>query len=164
MDYGHPIHTTFFWNIIIQSTSHDDLTEKSVLAKPPIKWWWCKKNLWNGKKLKLHFVIWRKNCFRRILSAGSQDWDLPQIFKSMDGSSWKKIYYISFYSIFSLWMACFNSNVNDLDFVPKDKSKLIKIVAKTVQDWKFMLKLCFKIHLCTILWLKTLHFWPHLFA
>ena len=26
-------------------------------------------------------------------------------------------------------MACFNSNINDLDFVPKDKSKVVKIVA-----------------------------------
>ena len=36
-----PEHTTFFWNIIIQLTSHDDLTEKLVallvsLAKAPI--------------------------------------------------------------------------------------------------------------------------------
>ena len=29
------VHTASFWNIIIQWTSHDDLTEKLVLAKPP---------------------------------------------------------------------------------------------------------------------------------
>ena len=62
-------HTTSLWNIIIQSTSHDDLTEKLVAfvssAKPPMKWLLRKKNWWNGKTLKQHFVIWRKNCFRR---------------------------------------------------------------------------------------------------
>ena len=62
-------HTTSFWNIIIQLTSHDDLTEKSVLAKPANKIMMVKKKTcWNGKKSKLHFVIWRKNCFHRILS------------------------------------------------------------------------------------------------
>ena len=30
-----PVHTASFWNIIIQWTSHDDLTEKWVLEKPP---------------------------------------------------------------------------------------------------------------------------------
>ena len=30
-----PWHTASFWNIIIQRTSHDYLTEKLVLAKPP---------------------------------------------------------------------------------------------------------------------------------
>ena len=30
-----PLHTESFWNIIIQWTSHDNLTEKLVLAKPP---------------------------------------------------------------------------------------------------------------------------------
>ena len=61
MPISHPIwHTVSFWNIIIQWTSHDDLTEKNFfLSKPPIKWWWWKKSL-NGKNLKLHFVIWQK--------------------------------------------------------------------------------------------------------
>jgi hypothetical protein len=32
---GYQRHTKSFWNIIIQWTSHDDLTEKLVLPKPP---------------------------------------------------------------------------------------------------------------------------------
>ena len=52
------------------------------------------KNLWKDINSKLPFVIWQKNCFRRIQI------DLEA--KRMDGSSWKKIYYISFYSILNL--------------------------------------------------------------
>ena len=35
--YVNTVHTVSFWIIIIQRTSHDDLTEKIVLPKPPIK-------------------------------------------------------------------------------------------------------------------------------
>ena len=48
-------HTTSFWNIIIQRTSHDDLTEKLVSlvsSSKLVKW----------QNVKLHFVIWQKNC------------------------------------------------------------------------------------------------------
>ena len=38
-------HNTSFWNINIQLTSHDDLTEKSVLAKPANKIIMVKKKL-----------------------------------------------------------------------------------------------------------------------
>ena len=51
------MHTASFWNIIIQWTSHDDLTEKTVLPKPPIKMMVVKKNSLNGKNLNLHFVF-----------------------------------------------------------------------------------------------------------
>ena len=66
---------------------------------------------------------------------------LAQIFKSIwRSNAWMDpleiffllyqflLYFLQFKS-FPPWMACFNSNINDLDFVPKDKSKLVKIVA-----------------------------------
>ena len=90
-----------FWNIIIQRISHDDLTEKLLVSN----------------------FIGRPN-LQIILEA-----------KSMDEFSWKKSCYIILYSIFcSLspfhreWLA-FIQNNNGLDFLPKGKSKLVKIVA-----------------------------------
>ena len=43
-------------------------------------------------------------------------------------------YFLQFKS-FPPWMACFNSNINDLDFVTKDKSKVVKIVANWGHSW-----------------------------
>ena len=49
-----PVHTASFWNIIIQWTSHDDLTEKLVSlfsSAKLVKW----------QNVKLQFGIWQKN-------------------------------------------------------------------------------------------------------
>ena len=88
--------------------------------------------LLNGKNVKQHFVSWQKNC----LCLTSLD---DQIFKSFrKPNPWINLIEINFYQFllyflqfksFLPWMASFNSNINDLDFVPKDKSKLVKIVA-----------------------------------
>ena len=94
----------------------------------------AKKNSLNGKNLKMHF--------RRISSAGSLEWHLAQIFKSFwKPNPWmllKKnlldqflLYFLQFKS-FSPWMACFNSNINDLG---KDKSNFVMIVA----NWGYSL-------------------------
>ena len=85
-------HTASFWNITIQLTSHDDLTEKLVSLVSSAK-------LVKWQNVKLHFVIWQKNC----LCLTSLD---DQIFKSFWKSNpWmnlleKNFYYISFYSSF----------------------------------------------------------------
>ena len=70
-----------------------------------------KKTSWNGKNLKLCFVIWRKNCFRWILS-GLRFGKIFQInleAKSIDGSCsiFFSITYISFYSFFFCRFSCF---------------------------------------------------------
>ena len=86
------------------------------------------------QNVKLPFVIWQKNW----LCLTSLD---DQIFKSFwKPNPWmnlleKKIllYQFLFYFLqvksFPPWMACFNSNINDLEFVTKEKLKLVKIVA-----------------------------------
>ena len=107
------LHTASSWNIIIQWTSHDDLTEKTVLPKPPMKWWWWIFFFVKWQKLKLHFVIWQKNC----LCLTSLD---DQIFKSFwKPNPWMNLlefffllyqfllYFLQFKS-FPPWMACFN--------------------------------------------------------
>ena len=121
------LHTTSFWNIIIHRIFHDDLTEKlvSLFSKAKfVKWQKCKTALCDltEKLLVSNFIGWPN--LQIILEA-----------KSMDESSWKKIllyqfllYFVQFKS-FLPWMAYYNSNINDLDFVTKDKSKLVKIVA-----------------------------------
>jgi hypothetical protein len=110
------LHTASFWNIIIQWTSHDDLTEKTILPKPPMKWWWWSFYFVKWQKLKLYFVIWQKNylCLTSFYD---------QIFKSF----WKPslefffqlyqflLYFLQF-KFFPPWMACFNPNINDLEF------------------------------------------------
>ena len=70
------IHTTSFWNIIIQRTSHDDLTEKLVslvsLAKF-VKWQKCKTALCDlTEKLLVSNFIGRPN-LQIILEAKSMD-------------------------------------------------------------------------------------------
>ena len=86
------------------------------------------------QNVKLHFVIWQKNC----LCLTSLD---DQIFKSFwKPNPWMNfldffflLYHFLFYFLqiksFPPWMAGFNSNINDLDFVTKKKLKLVKIVA-----------------------------------
>ena len=79
-------HTASFWNIIIQMTSHDDLTE-------------TKNRQWNDdddiffsvkwQKLKLHFVIWQKNCLC-LTDIEQPNLQIILEAKSMDESSWKK--------------------------------------------------------------------------
>ena len=72
-------HTRSVWNIIIQWTSYDDLTEKNS----------CFISLLS-KTCQIPFVIWQKNCLRLILSGWRFDSNL-QInleVKRMDGSSW----------------------------------------------------------------------------
>ena len=83
-------HTTSFWNIIIQLTSHDDLTEKLF----------CPNRQWNNddekqfsvkwQKLKLHFVIWQKN-WLCLTDIGHPNLQIILEAKSMNESSWKKI-------------------------------------------------------------------------
>ena len=78
------IHTTSFWNIIIQRTSHDDLTEKLVslvsLAKF-VKWQECKTALClTSLDDQIFKSFWKPNPWMNLLE--------------------KKIYYISFYSTF----------------------------------------------------------------
>ena len=47
---GSLLHTKFFWNIVIQWTSHDDFFHFTV-------WWSKRKNLLNDRNSKMHFVI-----------------------------------------------------------------------------------------------------------
>ena len=117
-------HTASFWNIIIQWTSHDDLTEKLVSlfsSAKLVKW----------QNVKLQFGIWQKNW----LCLTSFD---DQIFKSFwKPNPWmnlleKKIllyqflFYFLQFKFLPPWMACFNWNINDLDF---DLSRLRLIEA-----------------------------------
>ena len=119
-------HTTSFCNIIIQLTSHDDLTEKLiswVSAAKLVRWQNVKLQLCDlTEKLFVSNFIGRPN-LQIILEV-----------KSMDESPWKKIllyqfllYFLKFKS-FSPWMACFNQYFHDLNFFSKCKSKLVKIV------------------------------------
>ena len=71
-----PPHTASFWNIIIQLTSHDDLTEKFVslvsLAKL-VKWQKCKTALCDlTEKLLVSNFIGQPN-LQTILEAKSMD-------------------------------------------------------------------------------------------
>ena len=126
------LNTTSFWNIIIHWTSPDDLTEKTVSPKPPIKWWWWKKLVkWQKFKTALcdltkkvlpsNFVnrfVWHKSSNQ----SGGQihGWIFLNFF----------FYYISFYSIFCR-LSCFHCEWPqlatilisfNLSFVTKSKS------------------------------------------
>ena len=87
-----PRHTASFWNIIIQLTSHDDLTEKlvSLVSTAKLENW--KKRLSYDRNSKLHHALWQKNCFFWIFSACHSGLRFQIILevKSMDESSWKK--------------------------------------------------------------------------
>ena len=71
------LHTASFWDIIIQWTSHDDLTEKSGFF---------------GSLAKRCQMTEIQNCFCWILSACSSRlrFQINLEAKSMHGSSWKK--------------------------------------------------------------------------
>ena len=113
------VHTASFWNINIQRTSHDDLTEKIfslVSSAKLVKWQKCKTALCDlTEKLLVSNFIGRPN-LQIILEA-----------KSMDESSWKKIllYQFLFYffqiKLFSLWMASISRNLDKFGFVFCDK-------------------------------------------
>ena len=47
-------HSASFWKIIIQLTSHDDLFDRKISFFRPLSKTW--------QNVKLHFVIWQKNC------------------------------------------------------------------------------------------------------
>ena len=125
-----PVHTASFWNITIQCTFHDDLTEKTVLPKlPMIMIFFCQM-----AKIKTTSCDFTE----KLLVSNFIGWPNLQIIleaKSMNESSWNFFSIISFLfyflqiKSFPPWMACFNSNINDLDFVTKNKLKLVKIVA-----------------------------------
>ena len=115
---------------------------KIILPKPPMKWWGWKRKFCQMAKVKTAFCdLTEKLLVSNFI--GQPNLQIILEAKSMDESSWKKIllyqfllYFLQFKS-FPLWMACFNSNINDLDFVPKDKSKLVKIAANwDHSQWK----------------------------
>jgi hypothetical protein len=108
-------HSASFWNIIIQWTSHGDLTEKSaenflILQYGDLK----KKNLSNDRNSKLHFVIWQKNCFSWILSACSSGLrfskNLQINLEAMHGSSWNFFSIISEFTLFFAGQVLFTVN------------------------------------------------------
>ena len=116
--------TASFWIIIIQWTSHDNLTEKIscfISIAKLVKWQRCKTAICDltEKLLASNFVIfksiWRPNAWMDPLEI------CFLLYQFL-------IYFLQEKS-FSPWMACFKSNVNDLDCVSTDKSKIIKIVA-----------------------------------
>ena len=91
------MHTASFWNIIIQWTSHDDLTEKS--AETFFSFYSMvieKKKLVKWQKFKTALCNLTKNGFRWISSACSSELrcctnlQIHLDAKSMDRSSWKK--------------------------------------------------------------------------
>ena len=122
-----PSHTTSFWNIIIQRTSHGDLTEtifSLVFSAKLVKWQKCKTAFCDlTEKLLVSNFIGQPN-LQSILEA-----------KSMHESSLKKIYYISFYSIFfrSSYFYCEWPQLAtiltslDLSFVTKSESLIFEL-------------------------------------
>ena len=92
------LHTASFWNIIIQWTSHDDLTEKLFYQNRQWNDDDEKKNSVKWQKLKLHFVIWQKNCLC-LTDIGQPNLQIILEAKSMDESSWKKNSIISVFTL-----------------------------------------------------------------
>ena len=122
------MHTESFWNFIIQWTSHDYLTEKLVLAKPP--------------QMEAAFFVKSQSVVLTFFHLTIfLDGDLTQTFELiwrpyawMDLEEIKNLLYqFLMYFLqeksFSPWMACFKSNINGFNFVSTGKSKLLKIVA-----------------------------------
>ena len=119
-----PPHTACFRDIIIQWTSHDDLTEKNCFTKIANEMMMVKKKLLNG-------ILWfdEKTAFVEFC----QQVCLTQIFKSIWGSNpWmnlleKKItlYQFLFYflqiKLLLLWMASLSHNLDKFWFVCWDK-------------------------------------------
>ena len=124
----------------LSSLAHYVLLEHNYSVDFP--WWFDRKitffSLLSKTIDKIKLVKWQrfktalcnltKNCLRWILSALSLDWDLAQIFKSIwKPNAWKKLYYISFYSIFCR-LSCFHREWLANGFL-NGKLKLVKIVA-----------------------------------
>ena len=87
-------HNTSFWNINIQLTSHDDLTEKSVLAKPANKIIMVKKkNLLKWQKIETALCDLTKKLLPSYFVSGQSglrfatNLQINLEAKSMDGSS-----------------------------------------------------------------------------
>ena len=107
-------HTASFWNINIQWTSHDDLTEKS--AKTFFSFYRdCSdpktREMTKIQNCTLQFD--KKTVSVNFRQRACLDWDLGQIFKSIwKSNAWMDpleffFYYISFYSIFCR-LSCFH--------------------------------------------------------
>jgi hypothetical protein len=96
----------YFWNIIIQWTSYDDLTEKSFFISKRLLW---SPKLVKWQKSKLHFAIWQKNCFRRILSALKSIWRSNAWMDPLENFIlYQFLVYFLQVNLFSLWIAYFN--------------------------------------------------------
>ena len=97
------MHTASFWNIIIQLTSHDDLTEKLVSLVSSAKLGNWKKKVVKWQKFKTALCdLTEKTVSVEFCQLAVLDWDFISIWKPnpcMDPLE-KKIYYISIYSIF----------------------------------------------------------------
>ena len=96
------LHTASFWNITIQWTSHDDLTEKLIslvsLAKL-VKWQKCKSALCHlTEKLLVSNFIVQPNLQINLEA------------KSMHGSSWKKNSIVSEFTLFFAEQVLFTVN------------------------------------------------------
>ena len=96
-------HTASFWNITVQWTSHDDLTEKICRHFFPFYIDCFNQKTCEMTKIQNCTLQFDEKCFRRILSV---DWDFGanlQInleVKCMDRSSWKKESIISVFILF----------------------------------------------------------------
>ena len=100
-----PKHTASFWNIIIQLTSHDDLTEKFVSLVSSAKLGNWKKKLSNDRNSNCTLWFDRKTVSVEFCQLAVLDWDFISIWKPnpcMDPLE-TKIYCIRIYSI--LWWA-----------------------------------------------------------
>ena len=90
-----PTHTTSFWNITIQWTSHDDLIEK-ICMKFCIPWFW-KKSWKQGQK---NLLIWfDRISFARAVFKRMKTFKLIWRPNARTNSLEKRILYISFNSI-----------------------------------------------------------------
>ena len=76
------LHTTSFWNIIIQWSSHDDLIEFfSLLAKPLITWWSEKKSCQMTEIQNCTLWFDRKTVSVEFCQLAVLDWDFKSIWK-----------------------------------------------------------------------------------
>ena len=88
------------------------------------------KNSWNQSVKKVTQVIWQ-NCFAGALKNVSKTftsiWRPNAWMDSLEKRIllYQFLLYLLQLKSFSRWMACFNSNVNDLNFLSKSSSKLV---------------------------------------
>ena len=94
--------TASFWNIIIQWTSHDDLTEFFFLSFYNKS---KRKNLSNDRNSKLHIAIWQKTASVEFCQL-----QINLEAKSMHGSFWKKDFIISKFALFFAGQVLFTVN------------------------------------------------------